>query len=218
MARIKEITRVEPQKRNKKRRSIFLDGEFAFGVDEELIYKYELYEGSRINLDTVGKILEEEEFKRALDKALRFLAYRARSEKEMRDKLVQSGYDEDTIVRVITILKEKKYINDKEFASLFVRERLRLRPSGQYLLKHELKQKGIPEEIVNNTLADIFSEYSQTEIARDLIRKKENSYRNLEPNIRRKRLTDFLLRRGFDWDIVAIVMEEWQNESNDLPG
>jgi len=206
----KEITRIETQKRNKKRRSIFLDGEFAFGLDEELVYRYDLREGSTIDMSTLGRILEAEEFKNAKDRALRLLGYRARSEKELRDKLIQSGYDEDTIQRVIDEMKCLKFVNDDEFAAMFIRDRLRMRPCGSHLLKHELKQKGVSDEIIEKSLKEAYSEKSQIELALELANKKKKSYRNIDTHKERKRIADFLSRRGFDWEIITHVMERWQ--------
>lgn len=210
MTGTKEITQIEIQKRNRKRRSIYLDGEFAFGLDEELVYKFDLRQGESIDMATIGQVLVAEEFKSAKDTALRFLGYRARSEKELRDKLTQSGYAEDTIEKVVSELKRMKYIDDNEFAAMFVRDRLRMHPVGSYLLEQELKQKGLSDEIVENALEEAYRKKSQFELAKELAEKKGRSYKNLDDHKKKKRVVDFLLRRGFDWEIVKHVMEGWQ--------
>ena len=109
----KKITKLEIQKKNKNRCSVFLDDEYAFGIDQELIYQYDLKKGRLLSDTDIEQILYQEEKKKAKNRALNFLAYRDRSEKEISDKLRTIGYDAQVSEWVIDELKRLRCFNRK---------------------------------------------------------------------------------------------------------
>src|SRR3972149_931095 len=90
--------------------------------------------------------------KDALNIALRFLKFRPRSEFEVTQKLKQKGIIDSEINKVISVLKENKLLDDKEFAKMWVRDRNLLKPSGSYLLKMELRKLGIADGVIEEVL------------------------------------------------------------------
>lgn len=203
-----KITRLETQKKNKNRVSVFVNDEFAFGADLELIRNYGLQEGSLVTRKLVDEILLKDTKKRIKEKAFRYLAGRAHSEKELKTKLAQKGFDAKLIEEVIMELKLKNFIDDESFAFSYVRSRLIHRPAGERLLRQELWQKGIHEEIINRVLQKVFNETPQAELAQQLVVKLNRRYQNLEENKKRKRIYEFLIRRGFDWELVKEVVDK----------
>jgi regulatory protein len=205
------ITKIESQKKNPKRRSIFLDGEFAFGLDEEVLYKYGLKEGEELDQKKIGQILESEVKKESKDAALKFLSYRMRSEKEVRDKLKKKEFANDLIDEVIKDLKRINLIDDSNFASAFVRDKISNKPQGKILLKQELWKKGIKDETIEKVLKEYFEdEEEELNLAKNLLEKRKKRYENLDKNIAKRRMMSFLLRRGFSYEIVkqALKIEE----------
>lgn len=202
------ITRIEFQKKNKNRVSIFLNDEFGFGLDATLVGKYNLKKGDVLNEETISQILLTEEKKRVKENAFRYLAGRAHSEKELRTKLLHKGYDEKLVSEVISELKEQKFIDDLEFALSYARSRMLNKPMGERLLRRELWQKGINEAHIQKAVEEAYSKKEQAEFARDLVKSRKTRNRDLETEKRKKRLYDFLLRRGFDWDIAKEVVEQ----------
>jgi regulatory protein len=89
--------------------------------------------------------------------AYRYLSIRSRSVREMKDYLARRNASEEIIEKVIDSLQEKKFLNDEEFARTFVVNRSRLKPKGKILLKIELRQKGIADEII----AAVFDEVQE---------------------------------------------------------
>ena len=81
-----EVTSIEPQKK-KERFNIFVDGKFAFGLDAETVVKSGLKIGQEISEKEIEKLVFENEIKKLMEKALRFLAFRPRSEKEVHSQL-----------------------------------------------------------------------------------------------------------------------------------
>lgn len=207
-----KVTKIEPQKKNPKRWSVFLEGRFAFGLDEEVLYKYGLKQGQELEQKKIEKIIQSEIKKEAKESALRFLSYRPRSEKELRDKLKNKGFTKDIIEEVIEDLKSVNLLNDYEFASAWIRDRLSNNPRGKVLLKQELYRKGVKEEIIKKIVKEYFAdETEELNLAKSLLQKRKRRYENLEKNVAKRRLTDFLLRRGFSYDIIKQVLKIEEN-------
>lgn len=158
-------------------------------------------------------------FEKFYNKALEFLSYRTRSEKEVRDRLQlkiqksklkssaqNSKLETDDmgplIENIIAKLKEKKFINDEEFAKGWIESRLRFKPRSARLIKMELKQKGIDPEIINNLELTIDNDL---ESAKKLVEKKMGRSRNkfgMTRNEIYQKLGRYLASKGFNWDTI----------------
>lgn len=206
----KTITQIAVQQRRKNRCSIFLDDEFAFGLDQEVVLQFGLKKGDLLTEQQIHDILFVEERKRAKDRALRFLSYRDRSEKEIRTKLQQVGYEASIIDWVIGELKRLKFLDDQRFAQSYAQTQMITRPVGEFFLRRELKQKGLEEPLIEQAIHQVYQEKDQSAVALELAAQRKKRYANLDEIKAKKRVSDFLLRRGFDWEVVAEVMERWE--------
>jgi len=209
LAKEKEITRIESQKKNPKRISVFLNGEFALGLDQETLFKFGLKKGDILTQKKLNQILDSEKKRKVKEAALNFLSYRARSEKEIKDKLKNKGYSERVIDEVISDLKRSDLVNDNQFALNWIKDRLEHKPRGEKLLRAELSRLGIKEEFIEKTLAQVYPKENEIEIAKGLIKKRKRRYANLEPRLAKKRMSDFLLRRGFPYEVVKEILEDF---------
>ena len=207
----KKITAIEIQSKRKNRRSIFLDKEFAFGIDVEVLLRQGIAVGDELTQQQIKAILEDEQRKGAKDKAFRLLAVRARSEKEIRDRLKQSSYTPPTIEWTIAELKRIGLLNDYEFAQMYSRSRMAIHPVGSFLLRRELGNKGVAEADIEAGIAEAYQETNETDVARRLAAQRKQRYMNLDEKKAKKRVSDFLLRRGFGWDIVNEILDDWDN-------
>ncbi len=149
------------------------------------------------------------------NKALRYLSYRPRSEKEIREKLTRTRSREkvervDKVIdQIINKLKEQNLINDEEFARWWVEQRTTFRPKGIRLIKLELKQKGISPDIIEVTInSSQLTINKETERAKKLIQKKIERYRSLPKRERNQKLGLFLQRRGFDFETIKKSIDE----------
>jgi regulatory protein len=125
----RKITALKAQKRNQNRVSVYLDGEFAFGLAR--IVAAWLHVGQTINEQQILKLQSQDTVEVAFQKALRHLSYRPRSEAEVRQKLDTSGYTEAVIETVITRLLENKLIHDPQFAQMWIENRSTFRPRSR---------------------------------------------------------------------------------------
>ncbi len=209
MSGLRKITSIETQAKRKDRFSIFLDGEFAFGLSQDVLLESAIAKGDVLSDERIQEILHLEERRQAKDKAMRLLAVRARSTKEIADRLRLAKYSQAITDWTIAELVRLKLLDDAEFAILYARSRLSTRPVGEYLLRRELKQKGIPEEEIEKAITVAFAASSESELARALATKRKKSFGDLELRKAKQRVSDFLLRRGFDWNIVTEILENW---------
>lgn len=192
------ITKIESQKKNPRRRSVFIDGKFAFGVDEEVASKLGLKKGEGLTEQKIKQILAQKDENEAKNTALRLLSFRRRTEKEVKDKLQKKGFDEKTIKKTIEKLKEYDLINDLEFSTAWVNDRLLHRPRGKNLLRQELFRKGIKKEIMDQVIQELCQ--NEDKSALELLEKTKKRYKNLEPQVAKRRMYGLLLRRGFSYE------------------
>jgi len=155
-----------------------------------------------------------DEFEKYLNSALRYLSFRPRSEKEVVDKLKEKKAPSEIIDRIVLQLKDHKFLNDEDFARWFIEQRLRFKPKGIRIIKMELKQKGINQEIIDEAIANLSSDEesevpsSDLESARKLVEKKLPKYRDLDKQIIYQKLGSFLARRGFNWDVIKKSIDD----------
>jgi regulatory protein len=203
----RKITKIEIQKKNKNRCSIYLDDEFAFGIDQDGLLKFNLTKGLLLTDEGINQILAYDERRTAKERALRLLAHRDRSEKEIIDRLKLLGYNKEVIAWVLEELQRLKYIDDERFAINFVKTKMLIKPLGEFAIRRELSQKGINENFIDQAVATAFRDKDEFTIAQQLAERQLEKNKNLEQAKRLKKVTDFLLRRGFNWDIIREVIE-----------
>jgi regulatory protein len=136
------------------------------------------------------------------DRALKYLARRPRTEKEMRDYLREECTDE-----IINRLKELNFINDEEFAAWYADQRARFRPRSRKMISFELKRKGIDSSKLKNQISNV----SDQELAMKAIEKKLRLWKELDYTEFRVKATRFLASRGFSWDIIETTVKKAYN-------
>lgn len=152
-----------------------------------------------------------DDFEKFYLRAVHFLKFRPRSEKEVRDKLLQNKAPEDVIIRIVERLKQQKFLDDTEFAKWWIRQRTEFRPKSERIIRLELLQKGVSKEVVDALLReDEEVEVDDVAQARKLIESRERRLVHLEPKERKKKLIEFLARRGFDWDTIKENLKDEQ--------
>ncbi|MBI2611277.1 regulatory protein RecX [Candidatus Gottesmanbacteria bacterium] len=155
--------------------------------------------------------MDQDQYQLLIDKALKLLSIRPRSQKELYGKLFQysfkRGIAKKTIDKVITDLEERKLVSDKAFISWWVDQRDTFRPKGKMLLKQELRQKGIATADIEEFFSVNKLYRSEFEKALTVAQKKLNLYKNLPKVELKQKLEGALARRGFDWDTIYDVID-----------
>src|SRR5207237_559886 len=125
------VTAIEPQVRRAGRVSVFIDGNFAVGLSEEVAASLGLHVGQVLTEDELSAMVAAETRRRTLDSALRLLGYRARSRAEMRQRLLRKGYDEAIVDEALGWLEEHRLLDDVQFSQAWVEARSEARPMGR---------------------------------------------------------------------------------------
>ena len=139
--------------------------------------------------------------------AVRLLCYRPRSEHEMRQRLAILGFDNNTIEIVVTKLKEQGLLNDIDFATFWRDTRQSFSPRSQWFTKVELKQKGVPAEIIDQVVSNI----NDKDNAYNAAKKKALGLNKTDYPLFRRKLGEYLKRRGFGYNVIIKTIERlWQ--------
>lgn len=198
------ITKIKPQK-NKKRVNVYLDGRFSFGLDLENFMKLGLKVGQEYSEEEVNEIIKKAEFQKTYDKLLRFATLRPRSKKEVNTWFVKHKVHDSIHDSLFNRLKRLDLIDDEKFAKWWVEQRLSFRPRGKRILNYELRIKGIDRDIIEKVVSEV--EIDEAKIAKELLEKKLYRWKNLEKFKARKKMSDFLARKGFEWDVIKNAID-----------
>ena len=129
---------------------------------------------------------------------LSLLGYRARTEAEMRQRLSRKGFGETEIEATVTRLKASGLIDDAAFAKAWSDNRTSGSPRSAYIIKRELKPKGIDTDTADEAVASIDDSEAAVRAARPRLKRLQS----LPPEEARRKLADFLRRRGFNWNVI----------------
>ena len=204
-----EITGVH-ERRNKAR--VYVDGEFWAEIDAGVAEERGLREGVALSREELAEARNAGERALALGRALNYLGYRARSEKEVRDRLRRYGYGEETVGGVIGRLKELGYLDDEDFARLVAREKARR--YGPRRVSAELRKSGVDDELARDVVDEEFAGRSEAEEARSVAAQR---YNRGGARAEARRVYGFLVRRGYSSEVCAEVAREYR-EAPDAEG
>ncbi len=193
-----KITDIKPQARNKSRVSVYIDGRFCCGLEKITAALHRLKIGDEIEPEELENAVSESESASAFERAAKYLGVRPRTEKEIADYLSQKGYSETAVASAVEKLLVYGYVNDAEYCRMYV-EAYKSK-SGARKLEAELRQKGVPREIIEEELEKLDD---QTADATRVAEKWLSSH-----STDKRKLSAFLVGKGFRYDTVREVVGE----------
>jgi len=206
-----KITEIRERKGRGKRAAVYVDGRLALTLDIETIVKESLRVENEIVPGRLAELAKQDQIHRCHDAACRLLGYRPRSEAELTDRLAKRGFDSGIIAEVMNTLKEQGLIDDRAFAQFWTENRESFRPRSQSLTRRELKQKGLAEDVIDQAVGSIDDEENAYIVAGNRVRRMAvTDYQDF-----RKRLGDYLRRRGFSYETINHTIEKiWRELKN----
>ena len=193
------ITAITEQKRRPNRRSVFIDSEFAFGCSVNVVARFRLRTGMPIDATLRRQIEEGQLRQEAMDDAMRLIARRMQSERELRTKLSRKDHGPVVVDAVLSELKRLGYVDDEQFARNRAAEQARVKKHGKQRALQELIRAGVGRPMAERAVAEVYRDVDPRSAAVDVAAKKATSLARLDPLVARRRLTGFLQRRGFDY-------------------
>ena len=201
----KKITALTPQVKNKERVNVYLNDKFAFGL--AAIIAARLKVGQALSDEEIARLRALDEVEEAYNKTLNYLSYRPRSRAELERYLRDKRVSDNARAQVLERLARAQLVNDAEFAQYWVENREHFAPRSKRALRAELRQKGLSDEDAQTALSEVDEEHSAYEAGR----KRAARMNALDRETFYRRLSGFLQRRGFGYDVVkSVVTRLWK--------
>lgn len=202
------ISDLSIQKRKKDRMNLSLNGKYYCSLNLETVIKYNLKKGSMITPARLQQIQIENEETEAFNSALNLVNKHYKTRHELKEYLKNKGYLDKVVKDVLVRLNEYGYVDDVRYSETFLSHH---KNKGKNLLKQELWQKGVNEEIINKTISEMGD---QTEVIKAL---SEKYMKNKEENrANYAKLVRYLINRGFGYEEILKILkkevEEWKLE------
>ncbi len=199
------ITALKIQKRNADRFNVYIDGEFAFGLDASV--SSSLRVGQILSPDEIVVLQQQDDVEEARKSAIRLIGMRPRSTAEIERSLRKKGFNEQVVEHVIDRLTAVELLDDAAFAVYWVEQRDAFRPRSKLALRQELQLKGVSRSVIDTVLNEVDEEST----ARRVGEKQGTRLTNLPEEEFRVRLGRFLQQRGFPYDItITTINDVWQ--------
>jgi len=195
-----KITNIKQQVKRTDRYSIFVDNKYAFSLSESGLIQSGLASGQELETAELKQLKKAAGLDKAYNQALRYVAMRPRSEWEIETYLQRKEVDKATAQEIIRRLRDLRLLSDLDFARAWVSNRRQLKSVSKRRLRLELKQKQVPEEVIDQALQE--DETDERDALRALIAKKRARYPD------RQKLIQYLARQGFNYDDIRSVLDE----------
>lgn len=205
------ITALEVQKRNKERVNVYLDDEFAFGLN--LMDAANLRKGQMLTADEIAVLTDDDAVHKAVERGIDFLSYRPRSIDEVRRNLIKKEIPESAVEEAIIRLQNLGYLDDEAFARFWIENRDTFKPMSPMALRFELRQKGITDNILD-TLFDEMLDVEDS--AYRAAKKRIQRYRGKTRQEFKHKLSGTLQRRGFSYSIINDVIHCLYDELDEM--
>lgn len=206
-----EITALKQQVRNSARTSVFIDGEFAFGVHVDLAVREGLYVGQQLSESDLNTLLCSEKILRGRSAALGYLSYAPRTEHQVRQRLTGKGFTKDELDDIIADLHEFGYIDDRRYAVEYAEARFRSKGYGPGRIRRELVEDGVSCDYVTEAVAAAASADMYSMSAKKIAEKFRDRVEGTLPE-RKKKLAGYLIRRGYGYTLSKELAQEVLNQ------
>ena len=205
------ITKVE--KKGKKYQVYTTDSEEILLLTEDAIVNNRIIKGNSYSKDEFKKIKKSVDEVNIFDSILKFIDFKMRTEKEVREKLLTKTTEEKIINNIIKRLKELNFIDDERYTKIYIEQEIR-KNSGPKLIKYNLISKGINEELIDKYLNNL-DENSQREMALNIGKNTLKSLAGEPINKQKEALYNKLTMKGYNTNIINYVMNNIEYQDVD---
>lgn len=200
-----KILRIERQKKDKERYSLFTENGYLAGVSEDTLVKFGLRAGDDIEDAKLKEMEIYEDFATARKDAYIYIAYKPRTVSEVEKKLRAKKHSPAAIQEAVHLLKEQKYLDDRAYALSYLAEKSAGKPVGRELLRRKLLQKGIEREILESILEEALADTDEAANAMNALKKYAARSKEEDPAKLRAKCFRHLVSRGFAFDTAVEV-------------
>jgi len=195
------VTRIEKMRSRQPRYRIHSDDGAPIILTEDLLVRFSLARGDELSEERLHEMHAASEQVSAKQHAYRFISYRARSEHEIATYLRRKGFSAERATATVEEFRHLGLVDDAHFAGMIVRDAITRGRSGPAAVRRKLLEKGISRQIIDDLVAEHFSDEVLKSTAIGLLIKRVERTRarldKLDPPKRRARLYQYLCQRGF---------------------
>jgi regulatory protein len=206
------ITSILEQKRTPNRRSVYLDGSFAFACNLNVVARFRLRAGLELSVEKIEQIQQGEVRQECFDAALRFLQTRMHSRFELKKKLMRKEWGQGIVEAVLDDLERMEYIDDARFARTKAASAAEHKHHGRRRAFMELMRSGVKRETAEKALDEVYMQTDSLAVVRELVRRRIERTKRLDPVVARRRLIGMLQRRGYEYDDIKPVIDEFYED------
>jgi regulatory protein len=196
-----KISKISEQTKNKDRVNIYIDAKYAFSLTLGQLLALHLKTDDKIDTDSLILYKKMSESGKLKMRTIEWLMIRPHSVKELRDYLKRKKLELIEIDTWAQELQEKRYLNNESFAVWWVDQRRRQQRSATYI-KHELRSKGVAEDIINEALESY--ELDDSAVLKKLITHKRTLLKYQD----NKKLISYLMQQGYNYSLIKEVLAE----------
>ena len=213
-----KITKIERQKKDPMRYSIYVDENFLLGIHENVLLDNALYKDQEITAEQIQTLKSQEQQSKMYQRALNYISYQMRSIKEVRDYLAKQmvsdpqqpdneiSIDANVQQQIIDKLMQQGYLNDRIYAESYVRNQSSIQLKSPRNIEQDLIKKGLSQTEILHAL-DAYSQEEQVMNASELAKKFIRRQKRLTPKLIQTKLQQYLYTKGYERDIIQHVVD-----------
>lgn len=203
---VAKVTMIQAQKRSG-RYNLYLDGKYAFPISESVMIKFRVFKGMEITPELQLQMMTADDISRAYTRALDYLSHQLRTEKEVHDKLVTEDIEATIIDETMKKLREMHLLDDAQYAAAYVRTAKNTSTKGPRVIRQNLRQKGVGEQLIDDALAENFQGDDQLENAAAMAQKLAKRYQRQAFKTMLQKVRQGLMTKGFDSETITAALE-----------
>lgn len=202
-----EITSIEPQKKDKTRCNVYVDGRFYCGIKLEVAIKYRLKVGMQIEKNKLDEIQLETEKSQAIDKAMTHISASMKTKKQICDFLLKKGYTQAVADYVIEKLEYYSLVDDRAYCRAYIES---VNGKGKRAIENDLKKRGADQQAIDDALSEITEDGEEacavlSKYLRGKEINKETPYKGFK----------YLLSKGYEYDTAKSALETFGSGDED---
>jgi len=213
-----KITKIEQQLKNHARYNIYLDDVFAFGVYDDTLLKYQMRKGDKLTEEKINEIKDFDEYNYGKTVAYKFLSYKPRSIREVKNKLTYKKISLSTVNKIIEHLKKYEFINDETYAKMYLEQKIKSKGMGKTMVQYKMIDKGIDKEMISRVLSENYPEEKQIEAGKKLLEKYVKKQKVKDVFELKKKCYQYLFSRGFSYPIISQILSITEDEKGSNSG
>lgn len=203
-----QITKLSKQVNNPNRVNVFIDGNYSLSLTLDQLLEQKIKVGTELDQTDIDKLNKLSTEGKVKARTLEWLLSRPRSHKELKEYLYKKGLEKEQIASYCDFFSTKGYQDDRQFAKWWVDQRVRKNKSD-LSIKTELKQKGITDDVIANTLqlqVGVKHRLNELIINKKLVSKYPD----------KSKLIRYLASKGFEYSVIVEVLDELNDGSPNL--